>query len=233
MAEYGDTWVYESIVGAVPGIDLPRSAAIAVQFLGFESLVVGLALAYDLDARAILAGTTAVTVAAVGSVVMLRLGDRLRSIPAPDAYRRTLFGSSIEVVLAVLAFVALVTYLFVHDPRGSGDPLVASLLGERPPIPVVYVTLLVLWDVVYRIGTGWWAAVVALWRSYRYSFSREVAREFRRADALNLVFGAVQLLLVPFLLDRPVLLVAVLGHVVAVAVVTAASMGVLWLDAER
>jgi hypothetical protein len=231
MADYGETWVYESIVGALPGVDVSSRAAIAIQLLGFEALILGLSVVYGLESRVVVAGTVAVAVAAVGSAVMLALGDQLRRLPAPEAYRRLLFGSSVEVVMGVLAFVALVTHVFVYDPGQGSDSLVRSLFGADPPVVVVYVTLLVLWDLTYRIGTGWWASVVGLWRSWRFSFSPETARGFQRADALNVGFGAVQLLLVPFLFGQPVLLAAVLGHVVAVTVVSTASIGLLWLRA--
>jgi hypothetical protein len=98
-------------------------------------------------------------------------GDARRD-SVPETSRRLLFGSSIEVVLSVLAYVALVTHLFVFAPQ-QGTPLLENLLGQEPPILVVYFALLVLWDVCYRIGTGWWASVAALWRSARYRFDPE------------------------------------------------------------
>lgn len=136
--------------------------------------------------------------------------------------REAVFGSSIEVVLGVLAFLALVTYLFVVDPR-EGTTLVADLLGESPPAPATYL-LLVAWDVCYRIGTGWWASVASLYRSVRYDFGPERRRIFRRADLETLGFALLQLVLVPFLVDHPILFYAVIGHVVAVAVVTGLSL---------
>ena len=45
----------------------------------------------------------------------------------------------------------------------------------------------------------------------------------RPVDAWNLLFGLSQLALLPFVADRPVLLAAVGGHVVAVSVVSAAA----------
>jgi len=223
--EYGETWVYESIVGALPGIDVSRPFAVGLQLVVFEVGVLLLAWYYDLWAAAV-AGTAAVVVAAAGSVEMLRIGSLARSVDAPESYRRLLFGSSIEVVLAVLAYVALVTHLFVFDPR-SGTPLVETLFGPEPPVAVVYLTLLVLWDLCYRIGTGWWASVVALWRSARFRFDPGTVRTLRRADLETMGFGFVQLLLVPFLLDHPVLLAALVGHVVAVTAVTGLSVVLL------
>jgi hypothetical protein len=230
--EYGEAWVYESIVGALPGVEIPEWLAVAIQLAVFETAVVVLALVYDLP-EAALVGSAVVIVAAAGSVVMLGLGSRIRELPAPDPYRRLLFGSSVEVVLGVLAFVALVTHLFVYDPRTSANPLFEALLGAEPPLLVVYLTLLLLWDVAYRIGTSWWACVVAVWRSLRYDFDPETARAFQRVDALNLGFGIVQLILVPFLLDRPVLLAVVLGHVVAVIATSSTSILLLHAGSTR
>ncbi|RLM56654.1 hypothetical protein DVK02_09170 [Halobellus sp. Atlit-31R] len=223
VERYGDTWVYESIVGAVPGIDLSDLQAIAIQLALFETGVLALAWYYDLW-TAVLPGTVAVGVAAVGSGVMRQFGRRTRRLDLPEPYRRLLFGSSIEVVLGILAFVALVTHLFVVDPRTADPTLLEWLFGPDPPIPVVYLTLLILWDLCYRIGTSWWAAVVALWRSWRYSFDAATVQRLRRLDLVNVGFGLTQLAMVPFVLDRPVLLIAVGGHTVAVIVVSVAAM---------
>ena len=131
----------------------------------------------------------------------------------------------------MLAFVALLTYLFVVDPR-DGATLLGELLGDDPPVVAAYLSLLVAWDVCYRIGTGWWASVAALWRSTTYSFGSERRRILRRADLETMGFGFVQLLLVPFLLDHTVLLVALVGHVVAVTIVTSLSLVALSVRGE-
>ncbi|WP_226011266.1 DUF7530 family protein [Halomicrobium salinisoli] len=220
---YGETWVYESIVGALPGIDLPAWAAVAVQILVFEGALLVLAAYYGLWEAAI-AGTVAVVVAAVGSVEMLRIGTLVRRVDVPQDYRDLLFSSSVEVVLSVLAYVALVTHLFVFDPGHGDGALLDRLFGQRPPVLVAYLLLLILWDVCYRFGTGWWAAVTALWRSARYRFDPETAASLRRADAETLGFGVLQLVLVPFVLEYPVLLAAVVAHVAAVTVVTTLSI---------
>ncbi|MFB6192039.1 MAG: hypothetical protein ABEI11_01820 [Haloarculaceae archaeon] len=233
--EYGQAWVYESIIGALPGIDLPRPVAIGIQLALFELATILLAWHYG-RWEALAAGTAAVVVAAVGSAEMLRISTLARRAALPPAYYRLLFGSSVEVVLGVLAYVALVTHLFVFDPANATTPLIERLLGPDPPLVGVYVLLLVLWDVCYRIGTGWWASVVALWRSARYRFDPERARLLRRVDLETMAFGLAQLVLVPFLRDHPVLLVTVLGHVAAVVGVTGLSAVLLRVrqtDAER
>jgi hypothetical protein len=218
---FGETWVYESLVGALPGVTLAPGQAIALQVGLFEAGVLLVAVAYDLPAAAAIAGTVAVGVAGAGSLAMLYLGETIRGADAPESYRRLLFGSSVEVVLAVLAFVAAVTHLFVVDPARSARPLLTALFGPAPSPVVVYLAFLVVWDLCYRIGTSWWAAVVALWRSARFEFDPRTARALRRADATNAAFGLLQLALVPLVLDRPTLLVAVTGHVAAVTVVSA------------
>jgi hypothetical protein len=223
--DYGEAWAYESIIGALPGVDLSRGEAIAIQLLLFETAVLVLAWYYNLW-NAALAGTAAVAVAGVGSIEMLRISRTARMNETPEPYRQLLFSSSIEVVLAVLSFIALITHLFIFDPR-TGGRLVERLFGPDPPVLVVYLTLLVLWDLCYRIGTGWWASVVGLWRSARYRFDPETAATLRRADRETLLFGVVQLLLVPFLLDHRVLLAALVGHVAAVTVVSGSSLVLL------
>lgn len=220
--DYGETWVYESIVSALPGIDFSDRAAVAFQFVLFQAGVLLFAAIYDLWAAAVV-GTAAVVVAAAGSVVMLRLGALVRSVSVSPAYRRMLFGSSIEVVLAVLAFIALVVYLFVVDPREAATPLVNELFGAEPATVPVYLALLVLWDLCYRIGVSWWIAVVSLWRTLRQPVDPGTATTLRRVDRLNVAFGLLQLLLVPFVLSHPALVAALAGHVVAVTTVSGLS----------
>jgi len=228
--EFGQTWTYESIIDALPGVDISERVAFAIQFGLFEVGLLVFAAVYGLWDGA-LAGTVAVFLATVGSFEMLRISKLVRRADMPDSYERLVFGSSIEVVLGVLAFCALLTYLFVLDPR-DGTTLIAGLLGENPPIPAAYLALLVAWDVCYRIGTGWWASVVALWRSVNYPLGPDRRRVMRRADLETMGFGLLQLLLVPFLLDHAVLLFAVVGHVVAVTVVTGLSLLALSVRAQ-
>lgn len=223
--EFGETWTYESIVGALPGIEVSTTLALAIQLGVFEIAALVLAWYYDLW-NAAFVGTAAVFVAGVGSIEMVRVARRIRAVELPEAYRRLVFGSNMDVVLAVLAFCAMLSYLFVANSQTGRAPLLDRLLGPDPPVLVIYFLLLVLWDVCYRIGTGWWATVTSLWRSYRYRFDADTARAFFWADVETIAFGVVQLLLVPFVLDYPILLAVLVAHVSAVLVVTGAS---LWL----
>ena len=218
-------WVYESIVRSVPGINTSRRVALAVQLFGFEAAILLLAVWYDRPAAAI-AGTVAVVVSVAGSVFMLGLSKAVRRERAPDGYRRLLFGSRIEIVLGLLAFIVLIVYVFVYDPRQPGEALVTTILGERPPVLFAFVLLVVGWDVAYRIGVGWWASVVGLWRSLylREELSTQTRARFRRLDGATIGYAGIQLLVVPVLAGHPLLQLAVVGHAVAVAVVSGASI---------
>ena len=222
--EYGETWVYESIAGAFPGVDVSDRAAVAIQFASFEAGVLALAAVYGLP-RAAIVGSVAVLVAAVGSAFMLDIGSRARRLDAPPTYSRLLFASSAEVVLGVLAYVAVLTYLFVHDPRaGAAPPLLASLFGDAPPLPAVLLALLILWDLCYRIGAAWWSAVAACWLSLRADLDPRSASELRAVDRRTIGFAAVQSLLVPPVVDHPLLVGAVVGHVGATLLVAGLSL---------
>jgi hypothetical protein len=224
-----DRWVYESIVGAIPGVHFSRMQAVGIQLGLFGLGVVALAALTD-RWDAVPAGLAAVVVVSAGSVFMLTLGRRVRELDVPDLYTHTLFGSQIEIVLGVLSFVGLVTYLFVADPRQPGRPLLEMLLGPEPSLLATYFTLLVLWDVCYRIGTGWWASLVGLWRSVLFGDDLDpTTREaLLTVDLLTIAFGAVQIVLLPFLGEQPLLQVLVMGHVAAVVLVSGASVLLLW-----
>lgn len=218
-------WAYESIIRSVPGINASRNVALAVQLFGFEAAILILAVWYGRPEAAI-AGTVAVGVSVAGSVFMLRLSNAVRREHAPQGYRELLFGSRIEIVLGLLAFFVLIVYVFVYDPRQPGEALLNSVLGERPPVLFVFALLVIGWDVAYRIGVGWWASVVGLWRSVRYGedLSPQARTRFRRLDAATIGYAGVQLLLVPILSGHPLLQLAVLGHVVAVVLVSGTSI---------
>ncbi|WP_231186840.1 hypothetical protein [Haladaptatus sp. DYF46] len=215
-------WTYESIVDAIPGVTFPNWAALTIQFVLFEGLMVLLAWRYGLW-HAVPAGTAAIVVATAGSALMLLIGRRMRDLSVPMAYRKLLFGSSIEVVLGVIAYVALVTYLLVYTPR-TGAPLLESLLGTSPPIPAVFLTLLVLWDVCYRIGTAWWASVTGFWVAVRYPTEKATQRKLLRVDAFVIGFALLQLVLVPFVWGYDLLVFALVGHVVAVFCVSGSAI---------
>lgn len=221
-------WVYESLVRSVPGVNTSRATALAVQFLAFEAAVLALGW-YHGRPQAAVAGTVGVLVAVSGSAFMLRLSGGFRADRRPQRYLDLLFGSSIEIVLGLISFNLLIVYAFVYDPLGTGPTLVADLLGEEPPLLFSFVLLMIGWDVAYRIGVGWWACVTGFWRSLRYGseLSDQARRRFARLDAMTIGFASLQLLVVPVLCGHPLLQAAVVGHVVAVAIVSGASIALL------
>lgn len=218
----GDGWVYEDILTAIPGVSVGPAQAITLQFVGFEAVVLGLAWFYGLPAAAV-AGTAAVSVATAGSAAMVAIATTLRGAGADRHYRRLLFGSNVEVVLGVLSYAALSTYLVIGS-GGVDAGFLGRVLGPQPPVAAVFVAFVLAWDVCYRIGVGWWASVVGCWRSLRTEFTASEAAAYRRADLLTLGFAGVQLVLVPVVAGELPLLVAVVGHVAAVGLVSGLSL---------
>ncbi|MEF8774999.1 MAG: hypothetical protein V5A43_00660 [Haloarculaceae archaeon] len=210
--------MYESLLEALPGISVGPRTALAIQFGGFELAVVCCWLIYDLPTIGLVAGTVVVAVSTVGSLAMVTIADAVRAGREPARYRRFVLGSRIELVLGLVAFIGLVTYLFVVDPRES-PVLLDTLLGPDPPAPAVFLLLLLSWDVCYRIGTAWWAGVTGLWRTLGLPADRRGSRHRRRLDLATLSFGVLQLSLLPFVLNHPLLVVGVAGHVAAVVLV--------------
>lgn len=224
-------WVYESIIRSIPGVNASRSVALAVQLLGFEATILILAAWYDLP-KAAIAGTVTIVVSVAGSVFMLALSRAVRRETVPPAYRQLLFGSRIELVFGLLAFFVLLVYVFVYDPRQLGETLLTSVLGDRPPAVFVFVFLVIGWDAAYRIGVGWWTSVVGLWRTYQHrgELSPAIRSRFRRLDAATIGYATIQLLLIPVLAGHPLLQFSVVGHTIAVAFVSGASILLLWRE---
>jgi hypothetical protein len=134
--------------------------------------------------------------------------------------------------MGVVAFVAFVTVLLV-SPTGADGGLLVRLLGEPlPALPVAF-GLVVAWDLCYRIGTAWWASLTGCWRTITIVTGGgpaldPVARAaLQRIDALVVGFAALQLLLVPALAAEPLLAAALVGHVVAVALVSGTAIALL------
>lgn len=213
-------WAYVSIVSALPGVDVDTRVALAAQFLLFEGAAVGLAATYG-RWSALPVATAAVLVATAGSAMMMSLSDRIRRLGPPEPYRHVLLDSSIDVVMGTVAFVALVTHLYVGG-QGPSTGLLERMLGERPPAPAVFLGLLIAWDLCYRIGTGWWASVTGLWRTVRFgrTFDEATRAAYRRTDRRTIAFAGLQVVLVPFLWPDRVLAFLLLGHVAAVVVVS-------------
>ncbi|ALG82996.1 DUF7530 family protein [Halanaeroarchaeum sulfurireducens] len=213
---YGETWVFECIVGAIPGVDISDRAALLVQFFLFEAFIVAIAATYD-RWGAVLPGTAAILVATAGSAFMLDIGNRIRSVTVPRTYRQLLFSTSLEVVFGVVGYAAVLTILFVYQPR-HGPTLLESVLGPQVPLVAAFLFFLILWDIAYRIGTGWWIALLAIWRAFELDPDAAVADELRAIDYRAAVFALLQLTLLPFVWDYRLLATGLVGHVLALLV---------------
>lgn len=218
-------WAYVSLVTVLPGLSINPFVALGAQFVVFEGAAIVLAATYGLW-QALPLATGAITITTLGSALMVSLSDRIHSLEPPDPYRRLLFDSSVDVVMGLVAFIALVTYLLVD--AGGGMGLFERLLGVSLPAPVAYFTLLVAWDLSYRIGIGWWASVTGLWRAIAFGkrFDETAAAGYVRTDVLTMAFAGLQLGLVPFLWADQFLVIVVLGHVGAVFAVSGLAIGI-------
>jgi hypothetical protein len=220
-----ESWTYETIVNSIPGVRVSNTVGYAVQLLGFAAAVVVLWVAYGLPTRVLWIGLTVVAVATLGSGEMIYISDVVRSTDASERYRRLLFNSQIELVMGLVAFFIFVVYLFVVNPRAGGG-LLEYLLGDRPPALVVFTMLVLVWDVCYRIGTAWWAAVCGLWRAVVETPAAATRRPYRRLDLVILLFSVSQLVLLWVTGGDWFLTTVLVGHVGAVTVVTALVVGI-------
>lgn len=217
-----DRWVFGSLIEAIPNVDPSESTALGLQFIGFTAALFVFAAVYNLWSG-VGAGAVAITISTIGSALMLDISDKIRSADPPRVYQRLLFASGFDVLLGIVGMAVLLTYAFTIDPR-DGTTLFETLLGSNPPILPTFFGFVLFWDVCYRIGTAWWAALGGLWRAYAYEFDDEAAKTFRQVDLRVLSFGLLQLALVPFVAGHPLLAGAIIGHAIAVAIVTGTTL---------
>jgi len=220
----GGGWAYERLLGVLPGVSPRPTRALLGQFLAFETVAVLLA-AWSGRWAAMPFATVAIAVAAIGSGLMLGLRRELQTNSLPPGYRRLLFDGSVDVLMGLVAYIGFLTSLLV-DARGPDPTVLETVLDGPAPAPVVFFALVVAWDLLYRIGIGWWASITGLWRTIVYGPPRdpEARRAASRADRYTVAFASVQLLLVPFLWSHRLLATLLVAHVLAVLVVTGLSM---------
>jgi len=223
-------WAYVSLLTALPGIDVAPKHALAIQFLLFETVAVALSLWFG-EWTALPLATVGVAIATAGSALMLTLSGRIRRLSTPTVYRETLFHSSVDVVMGLVAFVTFLTYLLLAS-RTSAGGLFVRYLGDPLPAVAVFLGLFIAWDVCYRIGTAWWVSITGLWRTVvlDVDVSDRSRRSYLLIEFLTMTFALLQLLLVPFLWADRLLALAVLGHVVAVLLVSSVTAGLLLTD---
>ncbi len=218
-------WAYISLISALPGLSTNDRSAIIVQFCAFEGVALLLAVTYNLW-QLLPFATTAIVVSTFGSYLMVNLSDRIQSHNPPDSYQRILFDSSIDIVMGLVAFIALLTYLLI-DAQAPGPGLLDRLFGNPAPPLAVFFALFVAWDLTYRIGIGWWTSITGLWRTItlRTKDPGPTNNTYTRADFYTMIFAGSQLLLVPFLWSDRLLAWLLLGHIFAVFTVSSFAIG--------
>lgn len=212
------SWTYETIVNALPGVRVADWVAYCLQLGGFASVAIVLWVWYGLPQTTLVTAFVTIGVATLGSIELIYLSRRVRQADGSQRYWDLMFNSQIELVMGLVAFFIFVVYVFVVDARAGGG-LLESLLGERPPVLVVFFMLVLVWDLCYRIGTAWWATVCSLWRALAEQPDVETRRQYWLLDGSIVLFSMSQLLVVFVVQGDWFLQGVVVGHVVAVGLV--------------
>jgi hypothetical protein len=155
---------------------------------------------------------------------MSLLSERIHSANPPDSYRRVVFDSSIDIVMGLIAFITVITYLLI-DAYNPTNGFLARLFAGAPPAPVIFFALIIAWDLTYRIGIGWWTSITSLWRTVMVRTGQSRHYDYHYADLYTIAFAALQLLLLPFLWPDRFLSYLLIGHVAAVLIVSSLAIG--------
>lgn len=135
-----------------------------------------------------------------------------------DNYREMLWSPRrYELVLGICLYVAITAYLF-----GFGSKFLVSWLGKDLNPILISITLVLLWDVSYRLGLGIWLTTISFIRSRRLRIASKLRKEMRytprrelevlkRLDLICLSFGQATLLLYPLCSNDLILLVLLLS----------------------
>lgn len=206
-------WVNEIILEKVPPFSwLPRGYNVALQLFLMEIIGLSVAVLFSLSIRSMFYGSLAVLVVWIWSLLAFYIASTVHRLKPPSApserdvineYQKSLFSPryrELGFALLILAFILL--YLFLERN------LVALWLdGNFSPI-LLFLVVLLLWEISYRLGLGLWSAILAFKRSVdlsrvsrrrskmRYTAYEEL-RTLKHLDLINLSFGAVTLLFYP------------------------------------
>jgi nitroimidazol reductase NimA-like FMN-containing flavoprotein (pyridoxamine 5'-phosphate oxidase superfamily) len=206
-------WVFELILERVPPFSwVPRGYNVALQLFLMEIVGISIAVFFSLPSRSIFYGSLAILVVWIWSILAFYMASTLHKLKPPsaplereaiDEYQNSLFSPRRrELGFAFLILISIVSYLFIQPKL-----VIQWLDGNLSPILLLLVAIL-LWDISYRLGLGLWSAILAFRRSVnltrvsrRRSKMRYTAYEelqtLKRLDLINLLFGAVTLLVYP------------------------------------
>ncbi len=206
-----EKWIYELIVEKVPPFSfLDRENAVLFQLL--IMLIAGLLISYlaNLPPISAVMGALAIFVVVLWSRLTLVLAPMIRTFrpslsekekEVVENYRKLLFSKyRPEFIIGAGFFIPLTFHLF-----SNGVVFEHYLRSNRY---VIFFALILVWDIAYRAGIGFWVCLMNLTRSWKlliaskqrksmdYTFLNDL-KTMHRIDRNSLLFGSAGFLLLP------------------------------------
>ncbi len=219
-----EKWIYELIVERVPPFSyFNRENAVLLQL--FIMLLAGVLISSlaNLPAISAVMGALTILVVVLWSRLTLVIAPMIRTFRPSlsemereivERYRKLLFSRyRPEFIIGAGFFIPLILHLF------RDMTLFQHYL--RSNIYVIFFALVLIWDVAYRAGIGFWVCIMNFVRSYRllkasrmreamdYTFLNDL-KMMKRIDRNSLSFGVAGFLLIPVIYPDPILTSAVM-----------------------
>lgn len=232
-------WVHEFILDRIPPFSyLPRFWALITQLIIME--VVGLlcVVIFSLPLRSAILGTLAILAVVVWSAIAHRISLPLKKARLPknphdrrtiSKYKRLIFSEKHYEAIAGSVFAFLLA-LYVLFP---GKQNLDYWLGSNSGILPLALSLLLLWEVSYRVGFGMWTTLLA---SVRSSWLKRAVEKrgahvpygsldyLEKTDLMNMAMAFPAFMLLPIVVSDFVLLMVLVGYCLFVVSLSALSI---------
>ncbi len=206
-----EKWIYELIVEKVPPFSyFNREKAVIFQLLLMLIVGVLISLIADLPSISVLMGALTIFVVVLWSKLTLVIAPMIRTFRPSlskkekeivENYRKLLFNEfRPEFIAGIGIFVPLTFHLF------KDRTLFDFYLNSNPY--VIFFSLILVWDVAYRAGIGFWVCLMNFIRSWKllkasklrdgmdYTFLNDL-KTMKKIDRNSFIFGVICLLLIP------------------------------------
>lgn len=232
-------WVHEIILDRIPPFSyLPRFWALIAQLIIME--VVGLlcVIVFSLPLRSAILGTLAILAVVVWSAIAHRISLPLKKARLPknpddrrtiSKYRRLIFSEKHYEAMAGSIFTLLLA-LYVLFP---GKQNLDYWLGGNPGVLPIALSLLLLWEVSYRVGLGMWTTLLA---SVRSSWLKKAVDKrgghvpygsldyLEKTDLMSMIMAFPAFMLLPIVRSDFILLMVLVGYCIFVVSISAFSI---------
>ncbi len=245
-----EKWIYELIVEKVPPFSyFNRESAVLLQLLIMLLAGILISSLTNLPAISAVMGALTILVVVLWSRLTLVIAPMIRTFRPSlsekereivENYRMLLFGRyRPEFIIGTGFFIPLIYHLF------TDMTLFQYYLKGNPY--VIFFALILIWDVAYRAGIGFWVCIMNFVRSCRllkaskkreamdYTFLNDL-KMMERIDRNSLFFGAAGFLLVPVIYPDTTLTLAVTLYSAFLITLSALSISVItkvpWLPPD-